>query len=541
VNILRIAVALVLLHTVSILPAQQAPADLLIVDVHRSPYRASITYTLNISHQRFDMRNATILNLIDFARGQPDDDGREDTSIAGGPTWLDFDRYDIAALVPSLKAANSVGSQANPYAQLEPIVQRILAERFHLKSHSENRPLPGYIMTVSKDGAKLTPAKDPSAPNNCQTTQDKSAPPQILITCTSETVAQFLTTFSSTFRHPILDRTGLDKPYDFTLKFSSDQLQTRQDSINAYIDVITKQLGLIITPGAIPQPAIVVDAVERPTPNPPDIARLIPALPDLELEVASIRPAANDEPQSRIRPTGSQITFTSYVMQELLRFAWQLPTGAMLGNVPPWVSQARYTILVKLPPEVDARILSQDQDQLTNMLQKLLVDRFQIKYHWGEQIQDGWILSAGTPRMKKADPNSRTFCKHGPPEGGHDVRTADSPFDAEFHCQNVTMAQFADLAQSMAKSEVKNRVPNKTGLTGSYDFTLYYTTGHKMRLDAITAQALRQAGNPSSSDPIVGLSVEDAFRKQLGLKLEKHRGSYPALILDHIEQTPTEN
>jgi len=176
------------------------------------------------------------------------------------------------------------------------------------------------------------------------------------------------------------------------------------------------------------------------------------------------------------------------------------------------------------------------------MLQKLLVDRFQIKYHWGEQVQDGWVLLAGTPKMKKADPNSRSFCKYGPPEGEKDVHTADSPFNGEFHCQNVAMTQFADLAQPMARSEIKNRVPDKTGLAGSYDFTLYYTTGHKMRVDAAATQAAaKQAGDASSSDPVVGLSVEDAFRKELGLKLEKQPGSYPALILGHIEQTPTEN
>jgi len=172
------------------------------------------------------------------------------------------------------------------------------------------------------------------------------------------------------------------------------------------------------------------------------------------------------------------------------------------------------------------------------MLQKLLIDRFQIKYHWGQQTQEGYVLLPGTPKMKKADPSSRTFCKHGPPEGEKDIRTATSPFDAEFHCQNVTMAQFADLAQAVGKSEIKNRVPDKTGLAGSYDFALYYSTGHKMRLDAM---AVTHAGDTESSDPAISLSIEDAFRKQLGIRLEKQSGSYPALVIDHIEPTPTEN
>jgi uncharacterized protein (TIGR03435 family) len=80
----------------------------------------------------------------------------------------------------------------------------------------------------------------------------------------------------------------------------------------------------------------------------------------------------------------------------------------MLGNRPAWLTDVRYTILVKLPPDIDARAVYQDGDLIDRMLQKLLVDRFQIKYHWGEQTQDGYVLLADNPKMKKADPNSRS-------------------------------------------------------------------------------------------------------------------------------------
>ena len=136
--------------------------------------------------------------------------------------------------------------------------------------------------------------------------------------------------------------------------------------------------------------------------------------------------------------------------------AGEFPTGAMLGNRPDWLGRNRYTIQVKLPQGVDARTVSQDSALFDEMLRKLLTDRFQMKYHWGEQtVPDAYVLLAGTPKMKKADPNSRSFCKFGPPEGEKDVRTADSAFNGEFHCQNVTMDQFADLAQAVANSEIK--------------------------------------------------------------------------------------
>jgi uncharacterized protein (TIGR03435 family) len=104
------------------------------------------------------------------------------------------------------------------------------------------------------------------------------------------------------------------------------------------------------------------------------------------------------------------------------------------------------------------------------------------------------------------------------------------------------MDQFADMVQAVAGVEVKNRVANKTGLAGSYDFTLYFTSGRKLRTDAAAADAAaKEAGGDATAAPAGGLSVQDAFRKELGLRLEVQPGVYPTLILEHIEQTPTEN
>jgi len=546
---LRIAAALLLAQTH--VPATNPPApDPLIVDAHPAPYRPSINLTVNIGKQRFDMRNATIVNMIDFVHGHEDDDGREDPAILGGPTWIDFDRFDIAASIPSLKPAdpdaplqNHGLPSENPYDKMRPIVERILEERFHLKYHTQDRPLPGFIATLAKDGPKLTEAKDPNAPSQCIGATDKKDPTRELLTCTSETIPQFLALFAGTFRHPLIDHTGPTKPYDFTLRLASDQLHSRQDSINAYTAAFAKQLGIVISPGDAPQPAIVVDSVDRvPTPNAPDIAKLVPATPDLEFEVATIKPAADDEPQRGIRLTGSQISLISFTMQELLTRAWEFRTGAMIGNRPDWLVRTRYTILMKLPPGVDARALSQDSDLFDEMLRKLLIDRFQIKFHWGEQtVPDAYALLPGNPKMKKADPTSRTFCKYGPAEGEKDLRGTASPFDGGFHCQNVTMDQFADLLQAVAGSDIKYRVPNKTGLAGAYDFTLFYTSSRRLQTDAAASAVASKLAGDTIAAPSGGTGIAEAFRKQLGLKLEKQPGIYPALILDHIEQIPTKN
>ena len=563
-KILRFATALLLASSASMLlaqtpvpakePAPPAPTGALIVDVHPSPYlstnfyayRSKIYYNnINIGDRRFDMRDATLLDMLSLAYN------REGDTILGGPSWIDFNRFDVSAMVPSLKPVtlsrgpvDPANPPTDPYDQIRPVLKRVLAERFHLTYRMEDRPLPGYVMTVAKDGAKLAEAKAPDAENNCQYAQDKANLGQRTVTCTSETITQFLSMYGGMFPHPVIDHTGLKKAYDFTLKLVYTNQRTTDDYIRLYTDAFKQQLGLVVAAGDVSQPVMVVDTVDRtPTSNPPEIAKLVPPQPDLEFEVATIKPAAADEPKWWIKPLGSQITFGNYSLQELLTTAWQLPTGAMLANRPAWLYTVRYTILVKLPPDIDALAFSQNQDLIDRMLQKLLVDRFQIKYHWGEQTQVGYVLLADNPKMKKADPNSRSSCDLGPAAGEKDVRTAqNSPFDYEFHCQNVTMDQFADLVQSLARSEIRNRVPNKTGLAGSYDFTLFYTSTPKLQTDATAAVvAAKQAGDASASEPVAGESIEDAYRKQLGLRLEKQPITGSALVLDHIEQTPTPN
>ena len=558
-KILRIAAAVLLAPSASILLAQtpipaknQSPApptEPLIVDVHPAPYRPKIVYRSNISNQRFDMRNATIFDMIEFAYalGEQDDD-RENAAIIGGPAWIDFDRFDVSAKIPSLKPPTLGAGPANlledPNDQMRPVMKRVLAERFHLKYHTEDRPLPGYLVTLAKEGPKLAEPKNPTAANECHGERDKANPEQYKLTCTSETVGQFVSTLDQAFPHPIMDHTGLTKPYDFTLKLVlGPDVHTRDDLARIYTDAFNKQLGLAVVRGDVPQPAYVVDAVDRtPTANSPDATKLFSAPADLEFVVASIRPSADNEPQLQIRATGSQITFSSFSLQDLITRAWQLPTGAMLGDALPLLPLTRFTILVKLPPDIDGRAVNQDQDQLYDMLQKLVIDRFQVKYHWGEWTQpDAYVLLPGSPKMKKADPKSRSFCKYGPADGEKPARYANSPFDGEFHCQNVTMAQFADRLQAVDQSDIKNRVADKTGLAGSYDFTVFYTTNRTLRGQIGTAAAEAKQAGEATPPPPAGLGLQDAIHKQLGIRLEKQPLTLPSLVLDHFDQTPTEN
>jgi uncharacterized protein (TIGR03435 family) len=103
------------------------------------------------------------------------------------------------------------------------------------------------------------------------------------------------------------------------------------------------------------------------------------------------------------------------------------------------------------------------------------------------------------------------------------------------------MAQLAELAQPMARSEIGNRAVDKTRLAGSYDFSVFFTTGRKLRANMASAQASAKIAGEATAGPVEGLGIEDAYRKELGIRLEKKPLSQSFLVLDHIEQTPTEN
>jgi uncharacterized protein (TIGR03435 family) len=147
-----------------------------------------------------------------------------------------------------------------------------------------------------------------------------------------------------------------------------------------------------------------------------------------------------------------------------------------------------------------------------------------------------YSLVPAKPKMKKADPASRTSCK-----------TANAPAGAPpgsqvLTCQNITMAQFADRLQNMAP-ELSWPVLDATGIEAGWDFTLTFSRNAGMTMGGGRGgdAGLAEAATPLASEPTGALTLFEAVEKQLGLKLEMHKRSMPVIVIDHIEQKPTEN
>src|SRR5437879_6949806 len=155
-----------------------------------------------------------------------------------------------------------------------------------------------------------------------------------------------------------------------------------------------------------------------------------------------------------------------------------------------------------------------------------------------------YTLLAAKPKLKKADPAARTKWQEGALPDSKDSKNANPSLGRLVTCQNVTMAQFAQLLPVIAPGYLHTEVTDATGLEGGWDFTFSFSPAGILQLNggqggeggASSAGPVGEASVPSGA-----VSLFDAMTRQLGLKLEVQKRPTPVLVIDHIEQKPTDN
>jgi len=289
-----------------------------------------------------------------------------------------------------------------------------------------------------------------------------------------------------------------------------------------------------------PRPVFEVASVdETPTPNAANLAEALPEPPAAPFEVTVIKPSAPDE-QGFGRITGDQVQTRAIPLLFLINFGWDLNPNnkESVVNAPKWLDTDKFDILAKAGANVRVdRIPSGtliNYEDLRSMLRAMISERFQMKWHMEDRPVTAYTLTAVKPKLKPtADPTERTKCKEGPGPDGKDPRVANPILNRLITCQNMTIAQIGDELQHVAGGYIYNPVVDGTGIKGSYDFTLSFSSADKILPTTPDAT--------NGSDPNGAVSVFDAVYRQLGLKLEKTKRPYPVLVIDHIEETPTEN
>jgi|SRR5579862_8051361 len=216
------------------------------IDSHYNPVQAASAPPLG----RCVITDARLSHLIGTAYrlGQM-------SRIKSGPDWIarGNDRYNVEG-----KAENpSVTTEA----RLLEMLQALLVEQFKLKFHRETIEEAGFALVVAKSGAKLQPTTAADANVRISDTLGKPRPGEpVSLTarkCPLPMLANLLSTFSA---HPVIDKTGLQGEYDFTLKWDD----TAGPSLST---AIQEQLGLRFESEKVPVSLFVVDSAEKPGQN----------------------------------------------------------------------------------------------------------------------------------------------------------------------------------------------------------------------------------------------------------------------------------
>ena len=200
------------------------------------------------------------------------------------------------------------------------------------------------------------------------------------------------------------------------------------------------------------------------------------------------------------------------------------------------MDEDRWDITAKMISTDPGQPPQADPETRTKLMVKLLEDRFRLKMHYEDRVVPAYTLSSVKPKMAKADPATRTGCYEGPGPDGKDPRMANPVLSRLLYCRNMTMAQFAEQLPQQVNGYVHSAVLDKTGLTDAYDFTLSFSAY------GILQESLRAPGQPGAgAEPTGALSLSEAIGKQLGLKLDLEKRPAPVLVIDYVEQKPTEN
>jgi uncharacterized protein (TIGR03435 family) len=208
-----------------------------------------------------------------------------DHQLIGAPEWTQSARYDI----------NATYDAARTEDDMRAMLRTLLVERFALKTRRETRELAVYSLVMARQDGALGPRLVRSSIDCEQWLAEKRpqmsagsaspvAPGGKRPVCMIVTTRRFITAGTRTMQHllgplqamtgrPVIDRTGLTGAFDFDLQWTSGPVAPAPGAAPAADDgpsifvALQEQLGLRLEPGRAPFDVVVVDSIQRPTPD----------------------------------------------------------------------------------------------------------------------------------------------------------------------------------------------------------------------------------------------------------------------------------
>lgn len=254
-------------------------------------------------------------------------------------------------------------------------------------------------------------------------------------------------------------------------------------------------------------------AIPEPPPPPKRMA------PDANpaFEVATIKPSDPAHPEQIITLRGAEVITTNVTVHALINLAYWLHPKQLTGG-PAWTESDKFDMAGK--PDAPGQ---PNVDQMKVMIQKLLADRFQLKFHFEKRD-----LPVYAVRLAKT--GGKITKSQDDPKGipGWNFRRNPSGMIMAF--RNSPMSQFTAVLQN----SMDRPVVDQTGLSERYDFTLNFTP------DPAQAALLDGPPAPAGDNPDAAPDLFAAFQQQLGLKLEPTRAPVDVMVIDKVEK-PSEN
>jgi len=314
------------------------------------------------------------------------------------------------------------------------------------------------------------------------------------------------------------------------------------------------------------------------------LAAQTPAAP-LSFEVASIKPAPPLDPAKiaagqlhlGMNIDGTRVDIGFLTLQQLICVAYKIKPHQL--EAPGWVKDEHWDILAKMPAGAN-------KDQVPEMLQALLADRFKLTIRKSSAEQSVYALIVGKSglKLKESDPDPAPpppaadgeKPEEKPPAkgemvmgrgenqirvtqnaGGRGATVSNARFgqmkisqgesgNMIMEFSKLKMADFADMLTGF----VGQPVQDETGLKGSYKVPIELTMADMMRVARASGMMGAMGGGPgaapgasanpadAASDPTG--SLFSAVQK-LGLKLESKKMPVDTVVVVHLEKTPTEN
>jgi uncharacterized protein (TIGR03435 family) len=230
------------------------------------------------------------------------------------------------------------------------------------------------------------------------------------------------------------------------------------------------------------------------------LAIALQAQPPLAFEAASIKPSPPERPQFPYR-FGPSFSMQARLWDLILQ-AYDIQRYQIAGG-PEWIQSQWFQVQAKAAGEPD-------KDQIRLMLQTLLAERFQLKFHRETRTMSGFVLSVdkGGPKL----PSARTDM---PPDSKGVIQMGDGIWSRGSTIQNLAVGLNLELGQP---------VLDQTNIKGNYDFKLQFDDGPEMA-----------APGKSTSFGSVFTAIHE-----IGLKLDAQKVPIEVLVID-IAQKPSEN